>query len=225
MFEANSVPFWTAIAAISAGLTILITVVFSVLTIKLMRDQSAPKVVVFLRHNPERQSLLYIVVRNVGADLATNLKFMPSRPIPAKAFGMPGMAHKPNEIMTEGPLVAGIPALGPGEERVVLWGQFGGIECALEDGPLLLRFAYRQGRRRFKGEADLELASFANTDASEAHIVVAVRHLEAIAKAVGKVASLQDRRTRSQSGSEAHTFDQKVRRRPWRHPRGLRHSQ
>ena len=87
MFGETSVPVWTAVAAIAASLTILVTGVFSWLTIKLMREQIAPKVIVFLRHNPEKPSLIYIVIKNVGNDLALFLQFTPSRPIPAKAFG------------------------------------------------------------------------------------------------------------------------------------------
>jgi hypothetical protein len=48
-----------------------------------MREQSVPKVIVFLRHNPEKQSLIYIVIKNVGTDLAELLQFTPSRPISA----------------------------------------------------------------------------------------------------------------------------------------------
>lgn len=206
MFEETSMPIWTAIAAISACATIVVTCIFSVLTIKLMRDQSAPKVIVFLRHNPERQSLIYIVIKNVGADLAESLKFSPSRPLAAEAFGFPGTAKKPTKVMTQGPLIAGIPALGPGEERVVLWGQFGGIELALDDGPITLRFTYRQGARSFNGEAELELASFANTDASEAHIAVAVRLLDSIAKSVGKIAAAQQKLASAPSDGQAHTL-------------------
>lgn len=195
MFAESSVPLWTAVAAISACVTVLVTGIFSYLTIKLMRDQSAPKVIVFLRHNPERQSLIYIVVKNVGSDLAEDVQFVPSRPIPAEAFGFPGTAVKTTKVMIQGPLVGGIPALGPGEERVVLWGQFGGIDLALDGKPLLLKFSYWQNRRAFAGETELELASFANTDASEAHIVVAVRHLESIAKSAAKIAANQQRLT------------------------------
>lgn len=191
MFGETSVPFWTAVAALSACATIVVTCIFSFLTIKLMREQSAPKVIAFLRHNPERQSLIYIVVRNVGTDLAQNVTFTPSRPIPVEAFGFTGTAKKATKVMTQGPLVGGIPALGPGEERVMLWGQYGGIELALNDGPIFLRFSYRQEKRTFYGDAELELASFANTDASEAHIAVAVRHLDSISKSLGKIASTQ----------------------------------
>jgi hypothetical protein len=153
-----------------------------------MREQSAPKIIVFLRHNPEKQSLIYIVVKNVGNDLAQSLQFTPSRPIPANAFGF-DEKRKTKEVMTTGPLVTGVPSLGPGEERVVLWGQYGGIVAALSDGPVLLQYSYRQGSRTFTGEADLEVASLANTDASAAPIVDVVKHLDSISKSVQQIAS------------------------------------
>ena len=39
--------------------------------------------------------------------------------------------------MSEGPLMNGIPALGPGECRKIDWGQYGGLKEAIGDSKII----------------------------------------------------------------------------------------
>jgi hypothetical protein len=66
-------------------------------------------------------------VKNVGSGLAHDIHFNFSRPIPAKAWGMDVESAQLVESMTSGPLIDGIPTLGPGEERRIDWGQYWGL--------------------------------------------------------------------------------------------------
>jgi hypothetical protein len=147
-----------------------------------MREQTAPKVIVFLRLRPERPTMIYIAIKNIGGDIAEAVTFKSSRQLPAQAFGLPEGNLPAAKVMTHGPLINGIPALGPGEERELLWGQYGGLSAQMAEGPFVLQILYRQGRRRLSGVATLELDSFKNSDISEAESLKMVRHLETLAK-------------------------------------------
>lgn len=184
----SAVPLWTAVAAISAALTIVVTAWYARQTVRLMKEQSAPRIRVFLRHTHERPTLIYIVIKNVGGDTARSIRFTSNRPIPAQAFGLVGHAVKSTLTMTEGPLIHGIPALGPGEERELLWGQPGGLLLALQDGPITISHSYDNGEKEsFVGKDELELSSFLGTDASEAPISVVANELKKMARSLGSI--------------------------------------
>jgi len=110
-FSQDWVPLWTAIAATAASVTALVTIAYTYFTLRLVRAQGEPKVIVYLKHDLNRPTFLMVVVENIGRDIAHDVKFFPSRPIPARAWGViPESANKA-EIQTEGPLVSGISAL------------------------------------------------------------------------------------------------------------------
>ena len=78
----TSATFWTAIAALAASLSALLAAIYTWLTFRLVRAQSEPNVVVYVRHDDSRPSVLQIVIENIGRSLATDLSFKASRPIP-----------------------------------------------------------------------------------------------------------------------------------------------
>lgn len=110
----------------SAWVTALATVVLAFLTftyIRLTREtlegQSDPCVIVSVAHDDERPTVLQLVVRNVGRGLAHDISFTFSRPIPSRAWGFSERNAPSAQNMTSGPLIDGIAALGPGEERKI----------------------------------------------------------------------------------------------------------
>lgn len=175
------VPFRTALAAAAATLTALVTIAYTYFTLRLVRAQAEPKVIVYVKHDLERPSMLTIIIENIGRDIAHDVTFAPSRPIPEKAYGISPAEAQEAKPMREGPLVSGIPSLGPGDSRVnITWGQYGGLSNALGAVPIVLDYTYRHGRRTFRGQAKLEVLSFAATDASERSPVVMARALKDI---------------------------------------------
>jgi hypothetical protein len=48
--------------------------------------------------------------------------------------------------MTEGPLIEGIPSLGPGDSRKIVWGQYYGLKKALGDEQLIVTCEYKHGK-------------------------------------------------------------------------------
>jgi len=83
--------------------------------------------VVYTCIDPDRQTISLIRIANIGRDVATDITFTASRPVPAKAFGLSPSETQPAEVMKDGPLNDGIPVLGPGDMRDVTWGQFAGL--------------------------------------------------------------------------------------------------
>jgi len=188
LLSADQVPFWTAVAALGASATALVTIVYTYFTARLVQSQAEPKVIVYVRHDVDRPSLLILVIENNGRDIARSVTFKPSRPIPAEAFGIAG-PNREAKTMTQGPLVVGIPSLGPGDSRVITWGQYGGLAAAIGPTPIELEYTYKHGRRTLSGSAALEVTSFANTDASARPAVASARALNEIATSVKQIAS------------------------------------
>ena len=133
---------------------------------------------------------MQIVIENIGRGPANDVTFKSSRPIPAKAWGVsPGDATEAT-TMTDGPLITGIPSLGPGDARKIAWGQYHGLKAALGDDVIELVCRYKgRGRRIHKTLSKLDVRSFAATDAVSSDAAKISAALERIAKAAETFAS------------------------------------
>lgn len=184
--------FWTAFGALAAVGSALGAAIYTWLTYRLVRGQSEPNVVMYVRHDNSRPTMLQIVVENIGRGLASNVRFEPSRPIPHRTFGVSTDTAKSPESarMPHGPLVVGIPTLGPGDSRIIDWGQFGGLNIAIGEAPIDVIVRYKHGKKEMPPvTAHLEVASFEGTNASETQLGEAIKVIERIAAAVEKVAN------------------------------------
>jgi hypothetical protein len=190
MFGQETIPFWTAVAAVAAGGSAVMAAFYTFLTFRIVRMQAEPKVIVYVKDDLERRTILTIIIENIGRDIAYDVKFKASKPIPSGAFGMSIDNAKPAKEMQEGPLIEGIPALGPGDRRVITWGQFGGLTKALGDDSIILDYTYWSGKRLIKGQSKLEVRSYLGTDASQKPIVSIAKSLEEISKYSGRIESL-----------------------------------
>ncbi len=190
MFTQEKIPFWTAIAALAAGSSALMAAFYTLLTFRLVRMQGDPKVIVYVKDDLERRSILMIIIENIGRDIAYDVKFKSSRPIPSRAFGLTTESAKSAKAMHEGPLIEGIPALGPRDRRVITWGQFGGLTKALGEDSIILDYTYRSGKRLIKAQSKLEVRSYLGTDASEKPIVSIAKSLKEISEYSKDIKSL-----------------------------------
>jgi hypothetical protein len=92
--------------------------------------------------------------------------------------------------MPYGPLAIGIPTLGPGDSRVLDWGQFGGLSRVLGDTPIDVIVRYRHGTKEMRPVlSHLEVASFEGTIAHESEFGQAVKALEKLGAAAEKIAN------------------------------------
>jgi hypothetical protein len=152
----------TSVAAAALGISYL-----------LYRSQSDPDVIVYAQTDEGRPTIINIVIENKGSASAEDVSFEWAGRLPARAWGMTPGAQDSSEAMSEGPLVHGIPALPPGEKRVITWGQYWGLFTALGGGTkeIVIRFRSRRrlfgGRRGHQTSCSLDICSFEATDASE----------------------------------------------------------
>lgn len=189
MTEQESILLWTALAALAAGMSAVAAAFYTGLTYRLVRLQSDPKVIVYSRPDLDRPSIISLIVENIGRDVAYDVRFSSSRPIPMNAFGIEFQSAAKAEVMKEGPLIEGIPQLGPGSTREITWGQFGGLVKAIGDEPLNLTFTYRCGRHKFSGNAMLECRSYYDTNASRKPMVVVADAIQKIEHSLHLISS------------------------------------
>lgn len=163
----------------------------------LLRRQSEPRVVVYTKHDKDRPTLLLLVIENVGNGMAYDVEFDLSRKIPERATGLtPTGEEKDFEPMTEGPLMEGIPVLAPGEDRIMNWGQYGGLMDALggKSVKVVSRFKskgpYLCGPKERTADSFLEVQSYKKTDAASSPERNAVKALDTIADSMGDVAGV-----------------------------------
>ena len=188
IFSNDWVPVWTGLAAAGTIVTALVTAAYTYFTLRLVRAQSEPNVIVYVKHDLDRPSLLVIVIENIGRDIAYDVAFKASRPIPERAFGIETPASETHRNMSDGPLVSGIPALGPGDSRITVWGQYAGLSHALGKSPIVIEYEYRNGRNTYKKEARLEVESYRNTDASENPALSSANSLKSMKESLDAIA-------------------------------------
>ena len=195
MFSAESIPVWTALGAVASGVATLVASRSANAAAKSAhiselgwRAQSEPKVIVYTKLDAERQTILLIRIENIGRDIARDVTFVASRPIPRRAMGLTPGSAQPIEAMPAGPLVSGIPALGPGDYREITWGQFWGLKAALADGPIVLDYTYRFDGRTLTGKTILEVESYRETNGVERAVETTARDLKRVADSLELIA-------------------------------------
>lgn len=177
------------VTALSSLVLMLVTGAYVWISWKIFAGRFDPYVIVTVTHDKDRPNVLMLIVKNIGPGLAENVKFQSDRLIPERAFGISPEDAEDAPAMENGPLVTGIPCLGPGETREITWGQYGGLTKALGNAPLEITCSFqRQGKKMPPVKCLLEVTSFEGTDASNTPQVEAVKHLRNIEKNIEKLA-------------------------------------
>ena len=186
---------WTAgVTAVATLVLAILTFVYVRLTGKILATQSNPCVILTVVHDEERPTILQLVARNVGTGLAHDIKFEFSRPLPARAFGLNKDDAKEATEMKNGPLIDGIPALGPDECRKIDWGQCGGLVAALGNEPIVAKCKFKKnGKDMTPTQCLLDVASFIGTAAVKSPPAKAAKELEKISESVQHLASGEQR--------------------------------
>ncbi len=178
-------------------LALLIALSSTVINYLLLRLQRDPEVIVYAVHDWQRPLIINLVVENTGRGVASDIKFESNRNIPARAFGFEDAPNPEN--MTDGPLINGIPSFGPGEKRIITWGQYYGLKKGLADEVLDITAVYfsqppfRIKRQKHKTTSRIDLRSFAGTDASDRNWdKKAADQLEDIAKTLSRLTDVYE---------------------------------
>lgn len=140
-------PSWTDVGVfwITIGVG-LVTAAATAINYFLYRSQVSPEVVVYVVADDRRPSIINLVIENIGKGVAKKVRFTLSEPLPAKAFGIDKPASDAGGTMESGPLITGIPSLGPGVRRVLTWGQYGGLYAAIGNRVVTITARYEADR-------------------------------------------------------------------------------
>lgn len=157
----------SAATAVGTLALAIITGIYVHLTKRLVQSQSDPCIVVFTRHDIAQPSTIHVVMKNIGASLARDIRFELAEAIPEAAWGVTEKeAVNSGHLLRHGPLIDGIPALAPGEERVFLWGQYGGLSNWLGGRAIGVRCHFKRGSKELPPtDCVLEVNSFAHNHA------------------------------------------------------------
>ncbi|MEX0732781.1 MAG: hypothetical protein WED00_00685 [Aquisalimonadaceae bacterium] len=165
--EPSDITLIVASAATALGTLALaiITGIYVHLTRRLVQMQSDPCIVVFTRHDLAQPSSILVVIKNIGHSLARDITFDLDERIPEFVAGVTEKDAKyTGKVLSDGPLITGIPALAPGEERAFMWGQWGGLSHWLERKAVGVTCHFKRGDKLLPPtRCVLEVKSFENT--------------------------------------------------------------
>jgi hypothetical protein len=98
--------------------------------------------------------------------------------------------------MDYGPLINGIPALGPGSKRIITWGQYGGLKKGIGDDVVEITVTYKSEgtfglfTKKHKTVCPIDIKSFEGTDVSDKNWdKKTAEQVEKIAKILDQAAS------------------------------------
>lgn len=186
----SSIDWSTWITALATLVLAVLTFVYVILTRKILSSQSDPCVILSVIHDEDRSTVLQLIAKNVGTGLAHDVRFEFSHPIPARAWGLSPDKAKKAEEMTDGPLIRGIPALGPGESRKIDWGQYGGLKASIGNSKIIATCRFKKNGKEMPSViCPLDVESFSGTVAAESPSSKTAKELENISKTIQHLAS------------------------------------
>src|SRR5690554_4107376 len=85
-------------------------------------NNSIGDVVVYAQIDKRRQTIINLIIHNIGKGIAKDIKFICPTGIPEKAYGISGL-NESLKLYDSGAFVNGLPILFPDEKLVYSWGQ------------------------------------------------------------------------------------------------------
>ncbi len=157
--------FWTIASTIATIAYTGLTLWLVWETIKTRRSAQDPCVVVHATVDESRPTFILLIIENVGKSVARDIRFAADGPIPRRAFGLTKDAAIV-EPYSEGPLMDGIAALGPGDKRKILWGQLAALKKNVPNGVIHVTVSFKADNRDCKPVmCALDINSFISSDA------------------------------------------------------------
>jgi hypothetical protein len=168
----NTLISWTDIGLLfTSMILVLITVTATLINYLFFRSQTYPDVIIYATTDNDRPSVIILIIENIGKSMAKNISFSTDKPLPDKAFGFEN-APQPN-LMKNGPIITGIPALGPGAKRIITWGQYGGLQKGIGDDIINVKIFFKAkkliffGYKKILNTCPLDIKSFEGIDAHD----------------------------------------------------------
>lgn len=150
----------------------LIASASATITYVVYRTAIDPEIIVYADVDRLRPSIINLIIKNIGKGPAININFRTNRPLPSKAFGIEAPKEMPAQ-MIDGPIVAGVPYLAPGQELIITWGQYGGLKKYLGNASIEVISSYNRSKRLRPASAPMsslskvDVTQFEGTDASD----------------------------------------------------------
>jgi len=135
-------------------------------------NNAVADVVVYAQPDPNRHSIINLIIHNIGKGTARDISFSSINGIPKQAYGIQKL-HEPIQIYDSGAFVKGLPILFPDEKLVFSWGQYGGLKEALGNTPLEIKITFYSPvplqlfKRKFINNIILDPTNFEGVDISE----------------------------------------------------------
>lgn len=169
-----------ALAALTAVLAVYTRNLF--LEARKTREyQTNPNVIITAAHHNDRPTLITLIIRNIGNGLALDIEFNPSKELKI-CFGLTEKAAR-IKPMPDGPLRHGIPSLGPGETRIIDWGQVGGLLHEIGNECVTIDIEYKNASdQKIHQKCKVDVASFIGTAANRSCQKQSADALEQISK-------------------------------------------
>jgi hypothetical protein len=149
----------------------LVAIAATMISYSVYAGSTSPDVVVHLEQDPHSKSILNLVIQNIGKGSAKNIVFTPESPLPQDAFGIEN-AHMPKQ-MDRGPIITGIPYLAPNAKRVMMLGQYSGLENWLKDKSIVINIKCERANKVFgiskfvHTSSSIDIFSFATSESSD----------------------------------------------------------
>lgn len=171
--------------------------------------QSRPHILVYYQPNPSIQSIIDLVIENIGGGMARDVVF--SQPLPAQCYGIEKADREGSEVLSNG-----LPAIAAGQRYIFDGGQYGGLAERL-GAALEIEISYKyknpigfnRNRREICVLSVSHLESMPSRTSAEAAIVDALKgpntttlqKIEKELKAIGS--ALNKLSTKVENSSEA----------------------
>ena len=163
---------WIQLGAFWVNVVLAVIIVTATLINYLFfRSQTDPEVIIYATPDTDRNTIILLVIENIGKNIALDVQFSADRKIPEHAFGFEN-APIPEE-MKRGPIITGVPALGPSAKRIITWGQYGGLLRGLGSDFITFKVKYKSqkhilpGYKNYVRECRVDIKSFEGTDVSD----------------------------------------------------------
>lgn len=106
------------------GVSPLVTLLAVAVAYLALAKQSKPHILIHYRPNPDIQSIIDLVIENIGTGMARDVVF--SKPLPARCYGIEGPNGPGSEVLSDG-----LPAIAVGQKYKFDGGQYGGLSTKL----------------------------------------------------------------------------------------------
>lgn len=123
-------------------LTISISLLSLLSTYIIFTTNNKPKIIAYTEMHGDKRTIINLVIKNVGKEIAYDVMFVSDKPVPRSAFGLEKLNHE-KEFFETGIFIHGVKVFNPEQAFIFEWGQFAGLMEALEEKPIEIKAIYK----------------------------------------------------------------------------------